>query len=85
MKTLKATLALLSLGVAALVAARAADALLSPRAAANAARPVTAAGAPAPAADHPHAMGCMSGTASAAAMAHCQTMKKEHPHMACCK
>jgi hypothetical protein len=88
MKTLKVTLAILAIGVGALVAATAAETLLSPRAAANAPRVVTATAAVAPAAGNPHAMGCMSGasapTASADAMAHCKTPKKGHAHTACC-
>ncbi len=91
MKTLKVSLALLSVGIGALFAVSAAEALNSPRAAANA-EPLTTA----PAATSPHAMGCMamgmgmaghSAPAPAGgtnASAHCQSPKMAHAHMACC-
>ena len=83
MKTLKVTLTILSIGVGAFVAASAAEALNSPRAAANAAPVVVP-----PAAGGPHAMGCMSSAhapaASAIASAHCKAPKKGHKAMSCC-
>ncbi len=93
MKALKVSLALLSVGVAALFAVSAAEALNSPRAAANAASVATT---PAPATATPHTMGMgcmgMAGTTTPApaastgadASAHCQAPKKGHAHMACC-
>jgi hypothetical protein len=87
MKTLKVSLALLSVGIGAIFAVSAAEALNSPRAAANAAPVATT---PAPA--HPHAMGCMTMAGHGApapatgtnASAHCQSPKTGHAHMACC-
>ncbi|HTH47463.1 MAG TPA: hypothetical protein VMB21_08135 [Candidatus Limnocylindria bacterium] len=91
MKTLKVSLALLSVGIGTLFAVSAAEALNSPRAAANAAPVATT---PAPATPHAMGMGCMgmAGTmapaqgakASADASAHCQAPQKGHAHMACC-
>jgi hypothetical protein len=88
MKTLKVTLTAVALVASAWVVTTAAEALLSPRAAANA--PRTAEGTNAASANHEgtHAMGCMGpshGTdASAEAMAHCKTMKKDHAAKSCC-
>lgn len=91
MKTLKVSLVLLSIGLGALFAVSAAEALNSPRAAANAASLATTS-KPAPA--NTQATGCMgmagmaapaTATASADASAHCQAPKKGQAHMACCK
>lgn len=83
MKTLKLTLAVTFIAASALAVATAAEALHSPRAAANAAPVVVP-----PAAGSPHAMGCMSGAhapaASATASAHCKAPKKGHKAMSCC-
>jgi hypothetical protein len=91
MKTLKSSLALLSVGIGVIFAVSAAEALNSPRAAANT-PPVATTPAPA----GPHAMGCMAmgmgmaghsapaTTGGTNASAHCQSPKMAHAHMACC-
>lgn len=83
MKTLKVTVVVLSIGLGAFAAARAAEAVQSPRGAANAAPMVRTL-----AAGSPHAMGCMSGAhapvAGAAASTHCKAPTKGHQPMSCC-
>lgn len=93
MKTLKLTLAVAFLAASALVSGNAAEAVLSPRAAANAPRVVasssgattvatrTTVGSPRGLATFP---GSGSSNASTDAMAHCKTAKKGQCHMPCC-
>ena len=88
MKTLKFTIAAVATVASAWIVTAAAEALLSPRAAANATRVSEGTNsAPSPAASS-HSMGCMAATHASAGkepMAHCKTMKMDHAGMSCCK
>lgn len=96
MKTLKLTLAATLAAVSALVSVKAAEVVLSPRAAANVPRVVASAGhaghtitaASRPVVGSPRALSTLPGTGTSAsdsdAMAQCKTAKKGQCHMPCC-
>lgn len=96
MKTLKLTLAATLAAVSALVSVKAAEAVLSPRAAANEPRVVTSTAhtghtniaVSRRVVGSPRALSTLAGTETAAsasdAMAQCKTAKKGQCHMPCC-